>query len=93
MISVTVGRTLPDRIEHVPLGATVTLGLTDPKSRSTTSTATTWDSTEVPAGKTSRITFTADQAGTFEVESHETEDVLVQLRAGAFAHQGGWDGC
>jgi hypothetical protein len=82
-ISVIVGTdSSPDRVEHVPLGATVTLELTDPNAEQEYHVHD-YDlggSTEVPAGTTSRITFVADKAGTFEVESHITEDVLVQLQ-------------
>jgi hypothetical protein len=82
VISVTVGKdSSPDRVEHVPLGATVTLELTDPNEDQEYHVHgyDLGQGTEVPAGTTSRITFTADHAGTFEVESHKTEDVLVQL--------------
>jgi hypothetical protein len=82
VVSVTVGKdSSPDRVDHVPLGATVTLELTDPNADQEYHLHgyDLGQGTEVPAGTTSRITFTADQAGTFEVESHKTEAVLVQL--------------
>jgi hypothetical protein len=82
VVSVTVGKdSSPDRVEHVALGATVTLELTDPNAEQEYHLHgyDLGQGTNVPAGTTSRITFTADQAGTFPVESHKTEDVLVQL--------------
>jgi heme/copper-type cytochrome/quinol oxidase subunit 2 len=36
----------------------------------------------VDAGVTATFNFVADTAGTFEVESHETEDVLVIIEVG-----------
>ncbi len=84
-ISVTVGSdSSPTRVEHVPLGATVTLELTDPNADEEYHVHgyDLGEGTEVPKGTTSKITFVADKAGTFEVESHKTDEVLVQLQVG-----------
>jgi hypothetical protein len=80
-IAVTVGTdSSPTRIEHIPRGSTVTLQLTDPSSADQYHLhGYDLETEHIPAGTTAKITFTADRAGTFEVESHETEDVLVQL--------------
>ena len=80
-ISVVVGEdTGPDRVETVDVGATVKVTLTNPDSADDfhlhgydLSTG------EVAAGEEVVISFTADRAGSFELESHETGDVLVVL--------------
>ena len=80
-IPVVVGEgTGPDRVEPVVLGATVKVVLTNPDSTDDfhlhgydLSTG------EVAAGEEVVISFTADRAGSFELESHETGDVLVVL--------------
>ncbi len=45
------------------------------------------------AGVEATFEFTADKAGSFEVESHTTDKVLATLQVSLvlFAHQGGWD--
>jgi hypothetical protein len=82
VISVSVGvDSSPERVEHVPLGATVVLEMTDPNADQEFHIHD-YDlggNTEVPAGTTARFTFVADRAGSFEVESHVTDDVLVTL--------------
>lgn len=80
-ISVVVGEnSAPDRIESVPLGASVEITFLNPDSHDEfhvhgydLSTGT------VEAGETATISFTADKAGTFEIESHETDDVVMIL--------------
>lgn len=80
-ISVVVGEdTGPDRVETVAVGATVKVTLTNPDSTDDfhlhgydLSTG------DVAAGEEVVISFTADRAGSFELESHETGDVLVVL--------------
>ena len=80
-VEVTVGvDDDPGRVERIALGSSVTLEITNPYEDdefhlhgydlSTGDTA---------ADETATITFTADVAGTFEVESHVTDDVLVTL--------------
>ena len=48
-------------------------------TRSTTSTATTW-SRRLPRRRRGAFEFTADKAGSFEVESHTTDKVLATLQ-------------
>jgi hypothetical protein len=82
VISVVVGTdSSPDRVEKIPLGAQVTLTLTDPNGDEEYHVHgyELGDGEEVAKGEPKVFTFTADKAGTFEVESHKTETVLVQL--------------
>lgn len=80
-ISVTVGTdSSPDRVENVALGAQLTLTLTNPAADDEfhlhgydLSTG------ETKKGETSTITFVADKAGEFEVESHVSEQVYVTI--------------
>ncbi len=79
-IDVTVGTDSgEDRVEQIPLGATVTLNITDPAADQTYHVHDYDFEQEVAAGETATFTFTADKAGTFEVESHITEDVILVL--------------
>lgn len=83
VISVTIGiDDAEDRVENVPLGATVTLMITNPDEADEFHVHgyELGEGIEMPAGQTETFTFTADQAGDFEVESHETGTVLVVLR-------------
>ena len=78
-IAVTVGvDSGPERVEQVALGSQVTLTLTNPNEDDEFHLHG-YDLSpgETPKGETATITFTADKAGEFEVESHHTEDVLV----------------
>lgn len=80
-ISVTVGvDSAADRVEQVALGSQVTLTLTNPNEDDEFHLHG-YDLSpgETPKGETATITFTADKAGEFEVESHHTEDVLVVI--------------
>lgn len=80
-ISVVVGEnSSSERTEKVALGSPVTVTLVNPESRDEfhlhgydIATGT------VEAGEESVISFTADKAGTFEIESHVTGEVLVSL--------------
>ena len=80
-ILVVVGdNTAPDRVEKIALGSSVTVTFVNPASHDDfhlhgydLSTG------SVEAGETSVMSFTADKAGTFEIESHESGDVLVVL--------------
>ncbi len=79
-ISATVGvDTSPDRVEEVPLGATVRLVLTNPDGHDEFHVHgyDLGDGEEVEQGVAKTFIFTADQAGDFEVESHTTETVLL----------------
>ena len=83
-ISVTVGKdNSPDRVEKVALGAQVTLSLTNPDANDEFHLHG-YDMTtgETEKGKTSTITFVADKAGEFEVESHVSEQVYVTIVVG-----------
>ena len=78
-ISVTVGvDSGADRIEQVALGSEVTISLVNPNEDDEFHLHG-YDLSpgETPKAETATITFTADTAGEFEVESHHTGDVLV----------------
>mgnify|MGYP006287313801 FL=1 len=80
-ISVTVGTdSSADRVEKVALGAQVTLTLTNPDADDEFHLHG-YDMTtgETKKGETSTITFIADKAGEFEVESHVSEQVYVTI--------------
>jgi hypothetical protein len=82
MVEVTVGvNSSPERIDPVPLGATVTLSITNPDSDDEFHLHgyELGDGVHVPAGQPETFTFVADQAGEFELESHETGDMLLTL--------------
>ena len=80
-IDVTVGEDSdPDRIEIVDLGSPVTITLLNPTAGDEYHLHGYDISTpEMAAGESATISFTASEAGTFELESHVTNDVLVVL--------------
>ena len=81
-ISVVVGiDSSPDRIEEVTLGANVQVTLSNPNADDEFHLHG-YDLSpgETKMGEASIISFTADRAGDFEIESHVTEDVLVIIR-------------
>ena len=81
-ISVIVGTdSSPDRIEEVTLGANVQVTLSNPNADDEFHLHG-YDLSpgETKMGQVSIISFTADKAGDFEIESHITEDVLVIIR-------------
>ncbi len=81
-LSVTVGLDAdPERIERVPLGATIALSVTNPGSEDEFHLHgyDLGDGQVMPAGQTATFTFVANQAGSFELESHETDSVLLVL--------------
>ena len=79
-IDVLVGTdSSPDRVEHVKLGESVTLNITNPAAADSYHVHGYDYEQDVAKGVTATINFTADTAGTFEVESHITEDVLVVI--------------
>jgi hypothetical protein len=81
-LSVTVGLDAdPERIERVPLGATIALSVTNPDSDDEFHLHgyDLGDGQVMPAGQTATFTFVANQAGSFELESHETGTVLMVL--------------
>jgi hypothetical protein len=82
-ISVVVGESSsPDRVEVVPLGSVVSLTVVDDDSAAEFHLHgyDLGDGQMVAAGQPATFTFTADVAGDFEFESHETGDVLFVLR-------------
>ena len=81
-ISVTVGTdSATDRVEEIPLGATVKLTVVDPNADQEYHVHgyELGDGKEMKKGDPEVFEFVADKAGDFEVESHTTETVLVIL--------------
>lgn len=81
-ISVIVGTdSSSDRIEEVVLGANVQVTLSNPNADDDFHLHG-YDLSpgETKMGESSIISFTADKAGDFEIESHATQDVLVVIR-------------
>ncbi|MCB0999157.1 MAG: hypothetical protein KDB40_07670 [Acidimicrobiales bacterium] len=81
-ISVTVGLDSgDDRIEMVPLGATVVLTVVNPDEADEFHLHgfDLGDDQVMPAGQPASFTFVANQVGSFELESHETGGVLMIL--------------
>ena len=78
-ISVTVGTdSAADRVEEVPLGSQVNITLTNPNADDEFHLHEYDLSTgETPKGEAAVISFTADKAGLFDLESHVTDEVLV----------------
>lgn len=69
----------PDRVEKVTLGSDVTLNITNPDVADEFHVHGVDLEQSVDAGVTATFNFVADTPGTFEVESHTTEDVLVVI--------------
>ena len=80
-ISVTVGTdSAADRIEEVALGSQVNITLTNPNADDEFHLHEYDLSTgETPKGESAVISFTADKAGLFDLESHVTDEVLVVI--------------
>lgn len=80
-IEVTVGEDSdPDRIEIVDLGSSVTITLTNPNAADEYHLHGYDISTKkMEPGMSATLSFTATEAGFFELESHITNDVLVVL--------------
>ena len=80
-ISVTVGTdSAADRIEEVALGSQVNITLTNPNADDEFHLHEYDLSTgDTPKGEAAVISFTADKAGLFDLESHVTEEVLVVI--------------
>ena len=78
-ISVTVGTdSAADRVEEVPLGSQVNITLTNPNADDEFHLHDYDLSTgDTPKGESAVISFTADKAGLFDLESHVTDEVLV----------------
>jgi hypothetical protein len=80
-ISVTVGTdSAADRVEEIPLGSQVNITLTNPNADDEFHLHG-YDLTagKTPKGEAAVISFTADKAGLFDLESHVTEEVLVVI--------------
>lgn len=78
-IDVTVGvDSGKDRVETVAAGSKVTLRLVNPE-RADEFHLHGFDisTSRIAKGETATISLTADRTGTFEVESHVTEDVII----------------
>jgi hypothetical protein len=85
VISVTIGIDAdPGRVENIPLGATVSLSVTNPAAADEFHLHgyDLGDGTAMPKGQTETFTFTASQPGQFELESHTTTAVLLVLNVG-----------
>ena len=80
-ISVTVGTdSAVDRVEEVPLGSQVNITLTNPNADDEFHLHEYDLSTgETPKGEAAVISFTAVNAGLFDLESHVTDEVLVTI--------------
>ncbi len=78
-ISVTVGTdSAVDRVEEIALGSQVNITLTNPNADDEFHLHEYDLSTgETPKGESAVISFTADKAGLFDLESHVTDEVLV----------------
>lgn len=81
-IDVVVGvDSSPTRIERVTVGSEITLNITNPKADDEFHVHGVDIEQEAKAGQMATINFTIDAAGTYEVESHITEEVLVTIEA------------
>jgi hypothetical protein len=81
VIDVTVGEDSDDdRVVSVALGASVTLNITNPSADDEFHLHG-YDLSvgETQMGETASLTFTADKAGEFEVESHATDAVILRI--------------
>jgi hypothetical protein len=70
-----------DRVEHVTVGSEITLNITNPNADDEFHVHGVDIEQAAKKGEMATINFTVDEAGTFEVESHITEDVLVIIEA------------
>lgn len=81
-ITVTVGvDSGPDRVDSIPVGSLVTITVVNPSSPDEFHLHgyDLGDGQELPAGQPATFTFTADTPGRFELESHDTDDVIMIL--------------
>lgn len=69
----------PQRVEIVAKGSDIQLNITNPAAADSFHVHGYDLEQEVGKGETATINFTADQAGSFEVESHETGAVVMVL--------------
>lgn len=81
-IDVVVGKDSgEDRIEHVTVGSDITLNITNPDAADEFHVHGIELEQAVDAGVMATFNFTIDKAGSYEVESHITEDVLIIIEA------------
>jgi hypothetical protein len=83
LLAVTVGvDSGADRVENVPLGSSVTITIVNPDEDDEFHLHgyELGDGQSVPAGQPAVFTFTASIAGDFELESHESGELLLTLR-------------
>lgn len=81
-IDVMVGRNSgPDRIVQVSVGSDITLNLINPDAADEFHVHGIDIEQKAAAGVMITLNFTIDTAGTYEVESHVTHDVLVVIEA------------
>ena len=71
----------PDRIERVTVGSEITLNITNPTAADEFHVHGVDIEQAVEKGQMATMNFTIDAPGTYEVESHLTEDVLVVIEA------------
>lgn len=71
----------PDRIERVTVGSEITLNVTNPTAADEFHVHGVDIEQAVEKGQMATMNFTIDAPGTYEVESHLTEDVLVVIEA------------
>jgi hypothetical protein len=68
-----------DRVERVAVGSDVTVNITNPNTADEFHVHGIELEQTVDAGVTATFNFVADTPGTYEIESHETEEVLVVI--------------
>ncbi len=70
----------PNRVEIIAKGSAVQINLTDPAAAQEYHLHGYDIEQQVAKGETATLNFTADQTGTFEIESHETSQVLAVIQ-------------
>jgi copper(I)-binding protein len=79
-IDVVVGKdSSPDRVELVAAGSDITLNITNPDADDEYHVHVIDLEQKAAKGEMATMNFTVDQPGTYEVESHVTEDVLLVI--------------
>ena len=68
-----------DRVERVSVGSDITVNITNPNAADEFHVHGIDLEQKVDAGVTATFNFVADTPGTYEIESHETEEVLVVI--------------
>ena len=79
-IDVVVGKdSSPDRVELVAVGSDITLNITNPNAEDEYHVHGIDLEQKAAKGEMATMNFTLDTPGTYEVESHVTEDVLLVI--------------